>query len=104
MPKPEGRPVSAPPFLSPHPEGVVVACWVVPGASRSEIKGRHGDALRVRVASPPEGGRANAEVCRLLERTLGGKARVESGTTSRSKRILVTGVTLDEAAEIVAGY
>jgi uncharacterized protein (TIGR00251 family) len=83
---------------------VVVECWVVPGASRSEIKGRHGGALRVRVAAPPEGGRANAEVCRLLGETFGGKARVESGSTSRSKRVVVAGVTWEEAVRAAARY
>lgn len=68
---------------------MVVICWVVPGASRSEIRGRHGETLRIRVAAPPEGGRANREVCRLLEKALGGKAEVLSGETAREKRILV---------------
>ena len=37
----------------------IVDVWVVPGANRSEIVGVHNDALRVRVAAPPEHGEAN---------------------------------------------
>jgi uncharacterized protein (TIGR00251 family) len=43
----------------------------VPGASRSEIVGSLGSRLKVRVAAPPEGGRANRAVVDLLRAWLG---------------------------------
>lgn len=69
-------------------------CWVVPGASRTEIKGLHGDRLRIRVAAPPEDGRANREVLELIGRRCGSRAELVSGPASRHKRVLVPGASL----------
>lgn len=69
--------------------------WAVPGASRSEVAGMHGQALRVRVAAPPENGAANREIVRLLAEALGVRPRdvvVEAGAASRRKRVRVRGV------------
>jgi len=65
----------------------------VPRSSRSEVAGTMADgALKVRVAAPPEGGRANAELCRVLARHYGVPAKsviVISGATSPRKRVRV---------------
>ena len=65
--------------------GVTIAVWVVPGASRSAVDGLHGEHVKVRVSSPPEGGRANAEVERLLSGLLGSPVRIVRGMKTRSK-------------------
>ena len=79
-------------------EAVVLAVHVQPGAGRTAVVGRHGAALKVRVAAPPEGGRANKACIELLAETFGVKAAavvLKSGDTSRSKRFSVTGLDLD---------
>ncbi len=45
---------------SPDRTRVCVRVKVVPGASRSEVVGVHGDRLRVRIAAPPEAGKTIA--------------------------------------------
>jgi uncharacterized protein (TIGR00251 family) len=72
----------------------------VPGASRSEIVGRLGEALKVRVAAPPEGGKANREILELLAERLGLPATgvsLVSGTASPAKVVELRGVTAEQA-------
>lgn len=85
--------------LRPHPEGTELDVWVVPGASRTEITGVHDGAVRIRVAAPPEGGKANDAVRRLLAKTAGCRVRLLRGPTSRRKVFLLEGVDPDEAIE-----
>jgi uncharacterized protein (TIGR00251 family) len=76
-------------------EGVVLHVHVQPGAGRSAVVGRHGDALKVRVAAPPLEGRANEATQALLAETLGvapSDVELTSGATSRSKRFRLRGV------------
>ncbi|MEN8113414.1 MAG: DUF167 domain-containing protein [Actinomycetota bacterium] len=89
--------------IASHPDGVSVRVLVVPGASRSEVIGRHGDAIKVRVAAAAERGRANRAVCDLLERACGGRAEVTRGTTSRIKTILLRGVDRGHAEVSLRG-
>lgn len=72
---------------------------VSPGAARSELVGPHGDGWRARVAAPPERGRANDELCRLLAEALGvprASLRVVAGQGSRRKVIEVDGLKQEE--------
>ena len=68
---------------------------VVPGASRTEVVGRLGEALKVRVAAPPEGGKANREVVALLAAKVGlpvAAGTVVSGQASPSKVVAFRGL------------
>ena len=90
--------------LRAHPEGVVIEVWVVPGAARSEIVGLHDGALRVRVAAPAEGGKANRAAARLVARAVGGRdGEVVAGAGARRKQVLVAGVSPARAAGCLEG-
>jgi uncharacterized protein (TIGR00251 family) len=83
--------------VSEHHDGATLRVRVVPGASRTEIKGPHGDAIKVRLSAPAEGGKANRALLDLVEHTTGGRASVLSGGSSRSKVVLIRGV---DAADV----
>ena len=87
--------------VASHDEGVTVRIRVVPGASRTEVKGRYGDVIKVRVSAPPEGGRANRAVVDLLEQLVGGSAEIVRGPSSRSKTVLIRGVDRATVAEVL---
>jgi uncharacterized protein (TIGR00251 family) len=75
---------------------------VSPGASRAGIVGRHGDAWKVRVAAPPEGGRANDAVVRLLAEALALPQRdiqIVSGHGARDKVVSLAGISREEAEQ-----
>lgn len=68
---------------------------VSPGAGRAGIVGRHGDAWKVRVTAPPEDGRANEAVLRLLAETLSvprAALTLVSGHGARDKIVALDGV------------
>jgi uncharacterized protein (TIGR00251 family) len=78
---------------------------VSPGARRPGIAGRHGDAWKVRVAEPPEDGRANDAVLELVADALRVPARsvqLVSGHASRDKVVALDGVSADEAERLLA--
>jgi uncharacterized protein (TIGR00251 family) len=90
--------------VRPHPDGTVVAVRAVPGASAAKVIGLHGNELRVRLCSPPIDGRANEELCAVLARALGLRARdvnVIAGHTSRSKQVLVAATVADVEAALL---
>ena len=69
---------------------------VQPRASRREIVGVHGDALKVRLTAPPVEGAANEELIHLLADAfaVGRSAiRIVAGGGSRSKIVEIEGIT-----------
>lgn len=73
---------------------VVLQLHVQPGAKRTEVVGRHGDAWKVRLAAPPVDGKANEELIGFLAAIFGvpkRQVKITAGTTGRRKRVLVQG-------------
>ena len=83
-------------FLSETPEGVILNVRAQPRSSRSGIDGLLGDAVKVRIKCAPVDGKANKELVETLADIFGlPKSAVvfKSGETSKTKRILLRGVT-----------
>lgn len=73
---------------------VSLTLHVQPGAKRSEIAGRHGDALKVRIAAPAVDNQANAALIEFLSETLDvakSAIAIRRGATSRRKVVEITG-------------
>lgn len=79
---------------------------VVPRASRSEVIGEHDGALKVRIASPPVDGAANAELIRMLAKAFGtAKSDIDiiSGSTSKTKRVSIRGRSAAAVEAVLKG-
>jgi hypothetical protein len=79
---------------------VALRVRVQPRASREELVGVREGALVVRLTAPPVEGAANEALARLLSRRLRVPPSVvviEAGITSRSKLVVVSGVSASEA-------
>lgn len=84
---------------------ITLTLHIQPGAKKTEIAGRHGDALKIRLAAPPVDGKANEALLRFVAETLGlAKSAVllKSGQTSRRKVLEVTGSTAAAVARLAA--
>ena len=69
---------------------LVLDVRVQPRASRSEIAGRHGERLRIRLQAPPVDGRANSALVEFIAATFGlprSRVVIEHGLAGRDKRL-----------------
>ena len=85
-------------------EGVVVNVKAQPRSSRAGVDGLVGDALKVRIRCAPVDGKANKELVETLADAFGiAKSNVvfKSGETSKTKRLLLRGVSAAKAKEVV---
>ena len=85
----------------PDGSGSRLRLRVAAGSSRSRVAGVHGGALKVAVAAPPEKGKANREVVRLVAGAFGlgvGDIEIVAGETSPDKVVRLP-LSPTEAAE-----
>src|SRR5688572_6474492 len=86
-------------LFKPVPAGLAVALRVTPNAARERIEGIVTDAdgnpfLKVAVTVPPENGKANAAVIKLIAKDLRlpkGALSIASGVAARRKTLLIAG-------------
>ncbi len=82
-------------YVKDHPDGVTIKVKVIPRASRTEIGPPKGDALTIKLTSPPVEGRANRDLRKFLGKKLGvapSSISILRGQNSREKVLLVPGV------------
>ena len=91
-------------LITASSDGVVVDVRVIPRAGRSQIAGTRDGALLVRLGAAPVDGAANEELVAILA----GAFRVPrrnitliAGERSRSKRVRVIGVTVEDAKRLL---
>ncbi len=87
--------------------GAAFPVRVVPRASKNEISGRHGDAVKIRLTAPPVEGAANEALVDFLAEVLDvRKSQIEilTGHTSRDKVVCVIGLTPQAVEARLSGY
>lgn len=83
-------------------DGVTIRLHIQPRAARTELAGVFGDALKIRLKSPPVDGAANDELVGFLAETLRVPRRVVglvSGHAGRRKTVHVAGMTAADAGK-----
>ncbi len=83
---------------------VLIRIKAVPGASCNQITGVRGGRLKIRVAAPPEGGKANQAICDTVARALSIKSRqveILKGRGHAEKTLKVTGVDVDKIEHLL---
>lgn len=83
-------------------EGVIFAVKVVPGSSRTVRCGLLDDMLKIKIAAPPEKGKANECLVAFLAKQLAIKknnVHIVRGFSSSVKHIRVSGLTVQQVRE-----
>jgi len=78
--------------IQEKPEGIVFKIFVQPRSSKNMIAGLYGDALKIKITSPPVDGAANEMCIKYLSKLLNlSKSSLEiiAGHTGRTKYILL---------------
>ena len=87
------------PFTLDRQGAVLLTVQIVPRASKSEVVGIHGDALKIRIQAPPVDGKANLALREFVAEKLGvamSAVSLVSGETSRRKVLKIVGVTMEK--------
>lgn len=75
-------------------EGVYINVHAQPGVRKPQLRGMHGDAIKIAVREAAQDGKANTAIVNFMAELLGCAKRdvvVASGHTSRRKRLFIHG-------------
>jgi uncharacterized protein (TIGR00251 family) len=85
-------------------KSVRFAVHVQPRASRTEIAGMHGEAVKIRLHAPPVDGEANDSLVKFLSELFAVSrrdVRILSGAQSRAKVVEIDGLSADAVRQIL---
>ena len=91
-----------PSYLKESDQGVVLKVQVQTRASRDEVVGPHGDALKIRITAAPVAGAANKHLLKFLAKRFKipqSQLSLKSGATSRAKSIAIEGISAEEVRQ-----
>lgn len=74
--------------------GLYLNVHAQPGARRPQLRGLHGDAVKIAIGEAAQDGKANKAIVRLIARALdlpASSVQITSGMTSRRKRVFLSG-------------
>jgi len=74
--------------------GLYLNVHAQPGARRAQLRGLHGDAVKIAVGEAAQDGKANKAIVRLIAKGLGlpvASVEITSGMSSRRKRVFLCG-------------
>jgi uncharacterized protein (TIGR00251 family) len=86
-------------------DSIILNVRVVPRASKDELAGLMGDALKIRIQAPPVEGKANTYLIKFLSKHWKiPRSRIEliSGETGRNKRIRIFNPTDEIRDELLS--
>jgi len=88
-----------------HTDYLIVRVRVIPRATKNAIQGLLGDALKIRIQSPPLEGKANASLIKFLSKQWNiprASLNIISGDTGRNKRVRIDGPTDELRKELLS--
>ena len=91
-------------WLIPQSSGVRLRLQISAGAKTDKVMGVQSDRLKIKIAAPPEKGKANKALCNFLARELGiPKASIDiiQGKTSPKKDVFIEACSCKKAATLL---
>jgi len=80
--------------VSDGKDGIYIAVHAQPGARKPQLRGLHGEALKIAISEAAQEGKANKAIIDAIADGLGvtkSDVEITSGQASRQKRVLVRG-------------
>lgn len=80
--------------VSDGKDGIYIAIHAQPGARRAQLRGLHGEAIKIAISEAAQEGKANRAILDVVAKGLGvtrNDVELASGQTSRQKRVRVHG-------------